>query len=260
MKNISFYKYQGTGNDFIMIDNRSGSFDKSDPELIIKLCHRRFGIGADGLILIENHPECDFEMIYYNSDSSQSLCGNGSRCAVHFAYKLGIISEQTLFKAIDGFHEASILDNFIHLKMADVHQISYSGSDFFINTGSPHHIRFVPDIDQIDVYKEGQKIRYSNEYSNGGTNVNFVTLLDDNTLAIRTYERGVEAETLSCGTGAVAVSLAAATKEFTSPVKLKTLGGELQVSFKKVEGNKFEEIYLIGPAELVFTGSFKVRN
>ncbi|CAN5459702.1 diaminopimelate epimerase [soil metagenome] len=242
-----------------MIDNRSDSFDKRDTELIIKLCDRKFGIGADGLILIENHPECDFEMVYYNSDASQSLCGNGSRCAVDFAHKLGIISEQTLFMAIDGFHEAHISGNLIHLKMTDVHQISQTGADLFINTGSPHHIRFVPDIAQIDVYHEGQKIRYSDAYSNGGTNVNFVTLLEDNTIAIRTYERGVEAETLSCGTGAVAVSLAAATKKFTSPVKLKTMGGELQVSFKKIDDHNYEDIYLIGPAELVFTGSFKVK-
>jgi diaminopimelate epimerase len=246
MKNLSFYKYQGTGNDFIMIDNRAQIFNK-DNFLISRLCDRKFGIGADGLILLEKHPECDFEMIYFNPDGSQSLCGNGSRCAVKFAHKLGIISDQTLFKAIDGFHEAFILNNLVHLKMSDVNEITFLDPDVFINTGSPHHISFKKNLADVDVLKEGRNIRYSNRYNQNGTNVNFVDLHDDNSISIRTYERGVESETLSCGTGAVAASLAAA-----------TLGGELQVSFKKVDEQKFEDIFLIGPAELVFTGTFKI--
>lgn len=259
MKNLSFYKYQGTGNDFIMIDNRGQTFNKEDSNLIKRLCDRKFGIGADGLILIEEHPECDFEMIYFNPDASQSLCGNGCRCAVKFVNKLGIISDQTQFKAIDGFHDAYISNNQIHLKMADVKEISIIETDVFVHTGSPHHICFVQNLENIDVIEEGRKIRYSDRYSDGGTNVNFINLHQDNSLSIRTYERGVESETLSCGTGAVAASLAATLKKFNSPIKLKTLGGELQVSFRQSEEQKFEDIYLIGPAELVFTGTIKYK-
>lgn len=259
MKNLSFYKYQGTGNDFVIIDNRSLIFDKEDLNLISRLCDRKFGIGADGLILIENHFEFDFEMIYFNPDGSQSLCGNGSRCAVHFAHKLGIISENTQFKAVDGYHEAFIKDGLIHLKMGPVKKIGFlDDSDLFINTGSPHHICFVEDLPLVDVLTEGKKIRYSDLYPNGGSNVNFVNLHNDNSLSIRTYERGVEAETLSCGTGAVAAALASTTRNFQSPVKLHTLGGELEVSFKQIDSNNFDEIYLIGPAQLVFTGTIIV--
>ncbi|MDQ3393007.1 MAG: diaminopimelate epimerase [Bacteroidota bacterium] len=257
MKNLSFYKYQGTGNDFIMIDNRGLIFSKEDHSLISWLCDRKFGIGADGIILLEKHPECDFEMVYFNPDASQSLCGNGCRCAVMFAQKLGIISDQTHFRAIDGFHDAIIENDLVHLKMADVHEIKFIENDVFINTGSPHHICFVENLPEKDVIQEGRKIRYSNRYKDGGTNVNFIYLQQDNSLSIRTYERGVESETLSCGTGAVAASLAASLHNFDSPVRLHTLGGKLQVSFKKVGEQKFEDIYLIGPAELVFTGTVK---
>lgn len=258
MKNLSFYKYQGTGNDFILIDNRGEIFNKEDHSLITQLCERKFGIGADGLILLEDHPECDFEMIYFNPDASQSLCGNGCRCAVKFANKLGIISDQTQFRAIDGFHEAFISNNLVHLKMADVNEIKFIDADVFVDTGSPHHICFVKNLADKDVILEGRKIRYSIRYNEKGTNVNFIDLHEDNSLSIRTYERGVESETLSCGTGAVAASLAAAIKKFKSPVKLHTLGGNLQVSFKKISEQKFKDIYLIGPAELVFTGTIRL--
>lgn len=251
MNTIPFYKYQGTGNDFVMIDNRENLIDRNDLPLVSKLCNRRFGIGADGLILIEKARYMDFEMVYFNSDGSQSMCGNGARCAVKFSADLGIISDTATFLAIDGEHSAYIKNELVHLKMGKTGSLESREEDVFIDTGSPHHIRWVKDLDNYDVYGEGKKIRYSDLYGNAGTNVNFVEAKE--VVKVRTYERGVEDETFSCGTGVTAVALALSEKGYHSPVKMITKGGELQVSFRKENGS-FSDIYLIGPAKQVFQG------
>lgn len=250
---LAFHKYQGTGNDFVMIDNRNRLFDHNDLNLIGRLCDRRFGIGADGVILIEEDEATDFEMVYFNPDGSQSLCGNGSRCAVMFARALGMIGEQTTFKAVDGVHEAEIKGDQVHLLMHDVTEVQRQGDDFIIDTGSPHYIQYVEGLSDMDIVAGGQGIRYSDPFKAEGINVNFVEPLADGQLKIRTYERGVENETLSCGTGCTAVALSAALNGSASPVKLNAQGGELQVSFQQNERG-FEQIYLIGPAKKVFEG------
>ena len=250
---ILFYKYQGTGNDFVMIDNRNNSFDKTNLNLIKKLCDRRFGIGADGLILIENITDLDFNMIYYNADGSKSFCGNGSRCAVAFARFLGIIEDQALFLSTDGEHEACINKNGeVSLKMRDVLEIEKGADYYFINTGSPHYIVEVDDVEPINVRKEGAAIRYNDRFKEEGTNVNFVKYLSDS-LSIRTYERGVEDETLSCGTGVTASALSLADKMNleSGKIEVNAVGGTLQVVFKRFE-NEFKDIWLIGLAEMVY--------
>ncbi len=263
---MKFYKYQGTGNDFIMIDDRNlqfpyaGNDDKQVLKIVANLCDRKFGVGADGLILVRNHKEFDFEMIYFNADGSQSLCGNGSRCAVHFAKHLGMIADSTSFLAIDGPHQATIDGDIIHLKMGDVHAVEKINEALFIDTGSPHYIQFVTDIDSFDVFNHGKSIRHDAHFKEGGTNVNFVEQCGENEIFVRTFERGVEDETLSCGTGVTAASLAASFKNFTSPVKIKTLGGSLQVAFNQVDEEFFNEIYLIGPAGMVFEGEISIEK
>ena len=257
MKNLQFHKYQGTGNDFVMIDNREGVFNGEDHDLVRKLCDRKFGIGADGLILIQFHQESDFEMVYFNADASQSMCGNGSRCAVMFAHQLGMIGVQCKFMAIDGLHEASIKNELVNLKMGDVSDVQKIEEAYFINTGSPHHIKFVESVEDFPVYEEGKAIRNSDRYHQKGTNVNFVTLNGDNQIFVRTYERGVEDETLSCGTGVTACSLAASFMDYKSPVTVQTLGGQLEVSFVRENGG-FKNVYLRGPAEEVFKGSVEI--
>ena len=248
----NFYKYQGTGNDFVMIDNRDGQFPVSQT-YIEHLCHRRFGIGADGLILLQNDPDYDFRMVYFNADGREgSMCGNGGRCTVRFAEDLGIFSGSTSFIAVDGEHEASANTGVISLKMGEVHSLEQHDDYDFMNTGSPHYVRYVSDIKNFDVFNEGKKVRYSDEWvKRGGTNVNFVEVLDNETIYVRTYERGVEDETYSCGTGVTASALSAYLKHgMQSPVKIITNGGSLQVSFDK----NFENVYLIGPAVKVFDG------
>ncbi len=256
---IEFVKYQGTGNDFVMIDNRSGHNGLS-VEQISQLCDRKMGIGADGVILIQEHPSLDFEMIYYNADGSQSMCGNGSRCAVHFANHLGMISgKETHFQSTDGPHLAKIEGDIIHLQLTDVNVItSYEDNDLFIDTGSPHHIRFVDNADACNVYEDGKSIRHEDRYAPGGTNVNFVEILDDHSIFVRTFERGVEDETLSCGTGVTAASIAVSTRNMHSPVSIKTLGGELRVSFEQTSDNHFTNLFLIGPATRVFEGKINL--
>jgi diaminopimelate epimerase len=255
---ISFKKYQATGNDFILIDNRENKI-KLSTEQIQQLCDRKFGIGADGLILLENHSQADFDVRYYNPDGSQSLCGNGSRAAVHLATSLGIANRQTSFNAFDGIHDAfTSASGMISVKMNDVNEIKELGIDYFIHTGSPHHIRFVTDIDAYPVYEEGKKIRFSDIYQPDGTNVNFVELLPDNSIYVRTYERGVENETLSCGTGVTAAALAASLKGYKAPIRVKTKGGELEISFKSDQPNLFHDIFLSGPAKMVFEGRLEL--
>ncbi len=255
MPGISFEKYQGTGNDFIMIDNRDKVFDRSNHNLVQRLCDRKFGIGADGLILIESDPDYDFSMIYFNPDGSQSLCGNGSRCAVMFARSLGIIPSETTFLTIDGPLSAHIKEELIHLKMPDVKGYSNHADDFFINTGSPHYIRFVDHADTVDVYKTGKDIRHRAAFGAGGTNVNFVEKKSVDHIYVRTYERGVEGETLSCGTGVTASALAAGIRSEQGSVRISTRGGELKVTFEADGKGGFKNIYLIGPAQKVFEGS-----
>jgi diaminopimelate epimerase len=253
---LNFYKYQGTGNDFVMIDNRENVFDKQNIKLVQLLCDRKFGIGADGLILIENLEDLDFNMIYFNADGTQSFCGNGSRCAVSFAKFLGIIDSQALFLSTDGEHEAWINQNGeISLKMHDVKTIEKGDEHYFINTGSPHYIKEVVDLKAFDVFAEGKSIRNNDRFNKEGTNVNFVKFNREN-IEIRTYERGVEDETLSCGTGVTASALAWADKLKLpyGKVDVKTEGGNLSVGFKRNE-NGFYDIWLIGPAKFVFKGS-----
>lgn len=253
--NLNFYKYQGTGNDFVMIDNRENVFDKANIKLVQQLCDRRFGVGSDGLILIENIENLDFNMIYFNADGSQSFCGNGSRCAVSFAKFLGIIEKQAFFLSTDGEHEAWInAEGEVSLKMHDVEEVEVGESHYFINTGSPHYIVENDDIKTLDVKTEGAAIRYNDRFKSEGTNVNFVNY-KDNELDIRTYERGVEDETLSCGTGVTAAALSLAHKSNleAGKIKVNAVGGELQVGFRTKDGN-FVDIWLIGPAEQVFKG------
>lgn len=253
----TFYKYQGTGNDFIMIDNRTDVFPKNDTKLVGFLCDRRFGIGGDGLILLENDINTDFRMVYYNSDGNEStMCGNGGRCIVAFAKFLDIIDTEADFMAIDGHHHATIAeDGVISLQMKDVHAVTIYENYVFLDTGSPHHVELVEDLDVMDVKKIGSAIRYSGMYGDKGSNVNFVTQTETDKFSVRTYERGVEDETLSCGTGvtAVAIAMKVLGKTEAEIVKLKTPGGNLEVSFLQ-DGKKFTEIFLTGPATFVFKG------
>lgn len=255
-----FYKYQGTGNDFVMIDNRTNFFPKDNIKLIEQLCNRRFGIGADGLILLENDSETDFKMVYYNSDGNQSsMCGNGGRCLVAFAKKLNVIENQTVFIATDGLHHATISeDGIVSLQMKSVDAVKKTPEYVFLDTGSPHHIQMVEELEHFDVKNSGAKIRYSDLYGNAGSNVNFVKQVSENTFAIRTYERGVEDETLSCGTGATAAAIAMYSigKTNLNTVQINVQGGKLEISFDKTH-EKFTNVFLKGPAEFVFKGTIQ---
>ena len=258
MTQLPFHKYQATGNDFIVIDNLNGSYLHSE-QLAKKLCDRKFGIGSDGLILIQSHTDFDFEMVFYNPDGSMSLCGNGSRCAVNFARKLGLIEDSCTFLAYDGPHEASIMQNkTVRLKMNDVHSVRSMNDGTFVDTGSPHLMVFVEDVNDFDVYENGKKIRNNETFKSEGVNVNFVQKLEQSSIFVRTYERGVECETLSCGTGVTAAAIAANGHDIHSPVIILTKGGNLQVEFKKLSDTEFTDVYLIGPAKAVFTGTIEL--
>lgn len=254
---MNFFKYQGTGNDFIMIDDRDGNFPASDQAFVERLCHRRFGIGADGLILLQNDPEYDFRMVYFNADGAEgSMCGNGGRCIVRFAHDLGLFEKKTRFIAVDGEHVAVVDGENISLKMSDVSGIENRGGLTFLNTGSPHVVQFVDDLESLDVVADGRSIRYSEPFQPGGTNVNFAQIVDANTLFVRTYERGVEDETYSCGTGVTAVALVAHQQlSMPDPIHIQTIGGNLSVSFQYQGEDIFESIHLIGPAKRVYSGS-----
>ena len=255
---LVFHKYQGTGNDFVIIDNRTGVFDAGRRDLIKKLCDRRFGIGADGLMLLEDTPGFDFKMVYFNADGNEStMCGNGGRCLVKFAYHVGVFTKNTTFLAVDGPHEASVDGDIVHLKMMDVTVVESDVNNFFLNTGSPHYVEFVDNIQSYDVFNQGNQVRYSERFAPGGTNANFVELLGKDHIYVRTYERGVEDETYSCGTGVTAAALVSASKGLSSPVAVKTLGGDLSVKFEK-SGEGFVNIFLNGPAEKVFEGTIEV--
>ncbi|MDP2387358.1 MAG: diaminopimelate epimerase [Bacteroidota bacterium] len=257
---IQFSKYQGTGNDFILIDNRSKKIILS-AEQIKSLCHRRFGIGADGLMLLEPETGFDFKMVYYNSDGNQSsMCGNGGRCISAFAKRLGLVGDKANFLAIDGPHESIFFDNSVKLRMNDVNGIEKIGNDFYLNTGSPHYVRIVSDLDSFNVVEEGKKIRYNERFKEKGTNVNFIEK-KGNKLHVRTYERGVEDETYSCGTGVTASALISSVVNMfgiKDHCDIITSGGNLSVSFKKVSDQAYTDIWLEGPAEFVFEGSIEV--
>ncbi|MGG7035436.1 MAG: diaminopimelate epimerase [Flavobacterium sp.] len=254
---IEFYKYQGTGNDFVMIDNRTSFFPKEDTQLIAHLCDRRFGVGADGLILLENDTDTDFRMVYYNSDGNQSsMCGNGGRCLVAFAKQLGVIENKTTFIATDGLHHATVSENgIVALQMIDVEDVKITPEYVFLNTGSPHHVQFADDLETMNIKEKGAAIRYGDLYGATGSNVNFVKQISEDTFAVRTYERGVEDETLSCGTGATAVAIAMKSlgKTNSNNVKLNVQGGDLEVSFEENKGT-FTNVFLKGPAAFVFKG------
>jgi diaminopimelate epimerase len=263
---LPFFKYEGAGNDFIIIDERKQSAISNHPEktrLISSFCHRRFGIGADGLMLLKNHPENDFEMVYFNSDGLEgTMCGNGGRCMVAFANDMKIIENETLFMATDGLHTATIKEiqnktRIVSLQMKSVETIRNTAKGLFLDTGSPHLVVFSDDLEKIDVYHTGKALRNDKEFEkNGGTNVNFAQI-KNNTIYIRTYERGVEDETLACGTGITATAIAAfhsGLLPFQQEYLLKARGGDLKVSFQQKEDKAYSNIYLEGPATKVFMG------
>jgi diaminopimelate epimerase len=258
---LEFYKYQGTGNDFVMIDNRTGFFPKENVQLVARLCDRRFGIGADGLILLENDSETDFKMVYYNSDGNQSsMCGNGGRCLVAFAKHLSVIKDKCTFIATDGLHHGSIAnDGIVSLQMIDVDNIKKESDYTFMNTGSPHHVQLVEDLEHYNVKENGAALRYGSLYGAAGSNINFVKKINEDTFSLRTYERGVEDETLACGTGATAVAIAMNVTGQTksTSINLNVEGGKLAVSFDKM-GDVFTNVFLIGPAEFVFKGVIEI--
>jgi diaminopimelate epimerase len=262
MSNIPFYKYQGAGNDFVLIDNRSGAYSELSLESIKNLCDRRFGIGGDGLMLLANHPGYDFKMEYYNADGRiGSMCGNGGRCIVAFARKLGLIKGDTNFLAVDGPHYAKITENgnWVDLQMIDVNEVNKDGDAFVLNTGSPHYVEQVSELESLDVYLKGTEIRNNPTYKAEGVNVNFIEDKGDHYF-VRTFERGVEDETYACGTGVTAVAIAMAMQEeqtghHVKPIKV--LGGDLKVAFD-YDGITFSNVFLSGPAELVFTGNINL--
>lgn len=263
---IPFFKYQGTGNDFVMIDQREKKYiRKKDTALINQLCDRRFGIGADGLIILEKCKGYDFRMIYFNADGRESsMCGNGGRCIAAFAHHLGIVKSKCHFLAIDGPHEAIIKkDDWVELKMSDVEHIEVGEDYFLMDTGSPHYVVFVEDIDDIDVVENGQAIRYSKRFKKKGVNVNFVEKTTDN-IIVATYERGVENETLSCGTGVTAAAIANflrktnRRKKQNTPIQSK--GGNLAVRFEPIGKTAAKNVWLCGKAERVFQGKWGSKD
>lgn len=260
---IKFYKYQGTGNDFIMIDDRTKTFDANNQKLIESLCDRRFGIGADGLILLQKHENADFYMQYFNSDGRESsMCGNGGRCIAQFAKDLNIVHEKASFFAIDGEHAANYENGLVSLQMMDVKQVDRRANHVFVlNTGSPHFVQFFDqDVDAIDLVAEAKKIRYNSEFASNGINVNFVSIHHE-VLKVRTYERGVEDETYSCGTGVTAAAIAYHLYKKDNTEKhhfqIETKGGNLSVNYLFNE-NKYTNVFLQGPAKFVFEGEIDI--
>lgn len=258
---IEFSKYHGTGNDFILLDNRDLKYSKLSSEQIKKLCDRHFGIGADGLMLLQKNNDFDFEMKYYNSDGNEgSMCGNGGRCIVAFAKSIGMIDNKANFKAIDGFHYAKIDEaNIVDLKMKSINikDVVIENNEYILDTGSPHLVKYIDDVENLDVFNQGKNIRNSERFFKEGINVNFVKIVKENSLFVRTYERGVENETLSCGTGAVASAVILYFKNqnnSNSVIEINTLGGTLLVSIDFENENKLN-ISLKGSATRVFLGT-----
>jgi diaminopimelate epimerase len=259
---IRFDKYQGTGNDFVILDNRDGSYNGLTKAQVAFICDRRFGIGADGLMLLNLREGYDFEMVYFNADGGEStMCGNGARCLVQFAKNKGILRTSYRFIAIDGEHEAEIdKDEVVSLKMKDVSSVRHHDGDFILDTGSPHYIHMMENVKDLNVFKKGRDIRYSKDFEKDGINVNFVEQLEDPTsIFVRTYERGVEAETLSCGTGVTAAALVCHHNENGyNHVHVETKGGHLSVEYDKTD-DSYTNIWLSGPAEKVFEGSLELN-
>lgn len=263
---MKFWKYQGAGNDFILLDQRTGAtITRADPQRVARLCDRRFGIGGDGLILLQHRAGYDFEMIYFNADGRESsMCGNGGRCIAAFAHDLGLVDDHCRFLAIDGPHEAHVTasagsqaDYWVELKMADVPAIEQQDPDTYIlDTGSPHYVRFVARVDELDMVAAGRAVRYGERFREQGINVNLVEPTATG-LRIRTYERGVEDETLACGTGVTAAALADALRnpvaDGSHETQVQARGGQLSVRFE-ADGAGFREVWLCGPAVRVFTG------
>lgn len=252
---FTFHKYHGTGNDFILVDNRDARFTGTENDLFRRCCDRHFGIGADGFILLCKDEETHFRMDYFNSDGNRStMCGNGGRCLVEFARSLGIITDHARFTAIDGLHEASVTDMGIRLRMTLPHSLrQLSPTDWWVHTGSPHFVRFCTDnISTLDVKHLGAGIRYSEPWKAEGTNVNFVNITGDGSLSVRTYERGVEDETLSCGTGVTAAAVVynhVYQQGADGLVNITTPGGPLRVHL-----HQGAEPELEGTATFVFRG------
>lgn len=266
MKMITFYKYQGTGNDFILLDNRDNSI-KLSPEQIEFMCNRNKGIGADGLMILENDETHDFYMRYYNADSSEvAMCGNGGRCITLFAHHLGIFETTTTFNSMDGVHTADVITDdgqsgVVKIKLIDVNEVRKVGSDLFLNTGVPHLVRFVQFVGHVDVDNEGRQIRYDEQFKDsGGTNANFLHIVSEGEIDVRTYERGVEGETLACGTGATAAAIATSFKyqPHMTSFKVNVLGGVLKITFNKVTQGEYNNIELEGAAKLVFKGEIEL--
>ena len=257
----TFYKYQGTGTDFMMIDNRLSVFDTNNTSLIAHLCDRRIGVGADGLIVLESVSNYDFKMVYFNANGHEgSLCGNGSRCAVAFCKANDIVGLKTTFEASDGLHKAVVdQEGLVCLEMNDVASITNNGDSLFIDTGSPHHLEFVSDVLAVNVKTKGAEIRYGAPYFEGGSNVNFIEKTNEEDFKIRTYERGVEDETLACGTGAIAAAIGAHSSGHTklNGINIHALGGVLRVEFS-TNSDQYENVKLIGPAVQVFSGTIRV--
>ncbi len=257
-----FYKYQGAGNDFILIDNRLEQFNHHQPEQIARLCDRRFGVGGDGIMFLQLKDAFDFEMIYYNADGKpSSMCGNGGRCIVAFARFLGLIANETNFLAVDGPHYAKISESgdWVSLQMIDVTEINGDEDAFVLNTGSPHYVKLVENLEQKNVYQDGYAIRNNETYRKEGININFVEPLNDG-FFVRTFERGVEDETYACGTGVTAVALAMAKHQHKTGAvftPIKVLGGDLSVKFN-YNGAVFTDIFLEGPAKQVFSGEIDI--
>lgn len=252
---LKFYKYHGNGNDFIAVDNRNGIFIK-EPSIIKKICHRHFGIGSDGIILIENDPENDFFMDFFNPDGSQSLCGNGSRCALHLTNQLGMIENEAVFRVYDGIHQGRLSGNASSISLADNSNMEINPDFYYIHTGSPHVVKFVDNVEAVNLIDEARKIRYGDIFkSKGGTNVNFVQRTKSGVKS-RTYERGVENETFSSGTGTTAIALCSVVHFGLQEqkVSVETRGGLLSVSFNHGEKNAFSNIWLSGSVEQVYTG------
>jgi diaminopimelate epimerase len=258
---FSFYKYQGTGNDFVILDNRNQQYSAITTEQVKSLCNRRFGIGADGLMMLNLKESYDFEMKYYNADGRESsMCGNGGRCLVKFAYHMGIHKNTYHFIAIDGAHNAEIDDDgIVSLEMQDVNNIRNYNGDFILNTGSPHYVKMVKDVMNLDVFEKGRAIRYNNEFTKEGINVNFVEQKSDHEIIVRSYERGVEDETWSCGTGVTAAALVSYHNENGyNDVTVFTKGGKLVVEYDRITEDSYKNIFLCGPAEKVFEGDIVI--
>lgn len=260
--NLHFFKYQGTGNDFVILDNRNHNYDFLNMQQIRLICDRRFGIGADGLMMLNLKEGYDFEMKYYNADGNEStMCGNGGRCLVMFAHHCGIRKSVYHFLAVDGPHEAEIDDAVIvSLKMKDVDKIEDYRGDSVLDTGSPHYVKIANNVMEMDVFQKGREIRYSNHFAKNGINVNFVEQKDEDEIIVRTYERGVEDETLSCGTGVTASALVCYHNETGfNNVVVTTKGGKLNVEFDRFNKGSYHNIWLSGPAQKVFEGNIEIE-